>query len=154
MANTQGSQPRQQTNARTPQSQLHRQSRHPEQQPPVGLLSLPGSIDALKDVAFGSIAGIIGKVIEYPFDTVKVRLQSQPDHVPLRYAGPVDCFYQSWVEEGIVGLYRGVSAPLIGAAIETSSLFFSVCTKPPLFRAAQSLQFSIDMMLLMVPDVP
>lgn len=71
------------------------------------------------------LAGIIGKTIEYPFDTVKVRLQSQPEHLPLRYSGPLDCFRQSFRTEGISGLYRGISAPLVGAAIETSSLFFS-----------------------------
>lgn len=65
-----------------------------------------------------------GKYIEYPFDTVKVRLQSQPDHLPLRYTGPVDCFRQSIHSDGVLGLYRGISAPLVGAALETSSLFF------------------------------
>ena len=54
-----------------------------------------------------------------------MRLQSQPDQLPLRYQGPLDCFRQSLRAEGIRGLYRGVSAPLFGAAIETSSLFFS-----------------------------
>lgn len=82
-------------------------------------------MEALKDITFGSIAGVIGKTIEYPFDTVKVRLQSQPDTLPLRYQGPLDCFRQSLRAEGIAGLYRGISAPLVGAAIETSSLFFS-----------------------------
>lgn len=66
-----------------------------------------------------------GKLIEYPFDTVKVRLQSQPDHVPLRYSGPIDCFKQSFQADGVRGLYRGISAPMIGAAVETSCLFFS-----------------------------
>jgi ornithine carrier protein len=70
------------------------------------------------------IAGVAGKYIEYPFDTVKVRLQSQPDHIPLRYTGPLDCFKQSIRSDGILGLYRGISAPLVGAALETSSLFF------------------------------
>jgi len=70
------------------------------------------------------IAGVVGKCIEYPFDTVKVRLQSQPDHLPLRYKGPLDCFRQSIRADGFLGLYRGISAPLIGAALETSSLFF------------------------------
>lgn len=83
--------------------------------------------EALKDIVFGSTAGIAGKFVEYPFDTVKVRLQSQPDHLPLRYAGPVDCFRQSFRQDGFLGIYRGISAPLVGAAIETSSLFFSVC---------------------------
>lgn len=52
-----------------------------------------------------------------------MRLQSQPDHLPLRYKGPVDCFRQSWRADGLSGLYRGISAPLVGAALETSSLF-------------------------------
>lgn len=54
-----------------------------------------------------------------------MRLQSQPDHLPLRYRGPVDCFRQSFQQDGIRGLYRGISAPLTGAAVENSSLFFS-----------------------------
>ncbi|KAI9769689.1 MAG: hypothetical protein M1840_003926 [Geoglossum simile] len=84
------------------------------------------SAEALKDVAFGSAAGIVGKVVEYPFDTVKVRLQSQPDHLPLRYVGPIDCFRKSFRDDGgLRSLYRGISAPLVGAALETSSLFFS-----------------------------
>lgn len=69
------------------------------------------------------IAGIAGKYIEYPFDTVKVRLQSQPDNQPLRYKGPLDCIRQSIRQDGFLGLYRGISAPLVGAALETSSLF-------------------------------
>ena len=80
---------------------------------------------AVKDIIFGSVAGILGKVVEYPFDTVKVRLQSQPDHLPLRYTGPLDCFRQSLAEGGVRGLYRGVSAPLAGAGAETASLFWS-----------------------------
>ncbi|KAK3329022.1 putative mitochondrial ornithine carrier protein [Apodospora peruviana] len=81
-------------------------------------------MESLEDIAYGSIAGVVGKYIEYPFDTVKVRLQSQPDHLPLRYKGPLDCFRQSIRADGFLGLYRGISAPLVGAALETSSLFF------------------------------
>ncbi|CAG7557013.1 unnamed protein product [Fusarium equiseti] len=79
--------------------------------------------EALEDVLYGSVAGAVGKYIEYPFDTVKVRLQSQPDHLPLRYTGPLDCFRQSIKSDGVLGLYRGITAPLVGAAAETSSLF-------------------------------
>jgi ornithine carrier protein len=82
--------------------------------------------EALKDIACGSTAGVVGKFIEYPFDTVKVRLQSQPDNVPLRYTGPLDCFKKSLQREGFTGIYRGISAPLVGAAVESSSLFFTV----------------------------
>ncbi|KXG51679.1 Mitochondrial carrier protein [Penicillium griseofulvum] len=91
------------------------------------LPSLPPNqgLEAIKDIIFGSSAGMAGKLFEYPFDTVKVRLQSQPEHLPLRYAGPVDCFRQSFRADGLRGLYRGISAPMTGAAVETSCLFFS-----------------------------
>ncbi|KAJ1331239.1 AMINO ACID TRANSPORTER ARG-13 [Microdochium nivale] len=80
--------------------------------------------ESAEDIIYGSIAGVVGKYIEYPFDTVKVRLQSQPDHLPLRYTGPLDCFRQSFKADGALGLYRGITAPIFGAACETSSLFF------------------------------
>ena len=58
-----------------------------------------------------------------------MRLQSQSTFCPLggglRYAGPLDCFWQSPRAGGPAELYRGVSAPLLGAVVETSSLFFS-----------------------------
>jgi ornithine carrier protein len=82
--------------------------------------------EAIKDIVCGSVAGVVGKYIEYPFDTVKVRLQSQPDTVPLRYTGPLDCIKKSLQRDGFTGIYRGISAPLVGAAVETSTLFFSV----------------------------
>ncbi|KAI9647595.1 mitochondrial ornithine carrier protein [Ciborinia camelliae] len=81
-------------------------------------------MNSVEDCLYGSIAGVAGKYIEYPFDTVKVRLQSQPYQLPLRYTGPLDCFKQSIRSDGFLGLYRGISAPLVGAALETSSLFF------------------------------
>ncbi|RYP54307.1 hypothetical protein DL768_000881 [Monosporascus sp. mg162] len=93
---------------------------------PVGIPNKAKStaMESIEDILYGSISGIVGKYIEYPFDTVKVRLQSQPDHLPLRYTGPLDCFRQSIKADGVMGLYRGITAPLLGAAAETSSLFF------------------------------
>ncbi|KAK4128721.1 mitochondrial carrier [Parathielavia appendiculata] len=91
---------------------------------PMHLKSRTAVTEAVEDILYGSIAGVVGKYIEYPFDTVKVRLQSQPDQLPLQYKGPVDCFRQSIRADGFLGLYRGISAPLIGAALENSSLFF------------------------------
>jgi ornithine carrier protein len=98
------------------------------------------SVEAFKDIAFGSFAGVLGKFVEYPFDTVKVRLQSQSTS-PLstsRVHGPIDVFAAAWrsPDGPIKNLYRGISAPLVGAAIETSSLFFS-------YRVAQDLLVSV-----------
>lgn len=81
--------------------------------------------DSVLDVLCGSIAGASGKVIEYPFDTIKVRLQSQPDHLPARFLGPLDCFQQTIRRDGFAGLYRGVGSPIVGAAAENASLFLS-----------------------------
>ena len=79
--------------------------------------------EALTDVIAGSVAGGVGKVFEYPFDTVKVRLQSHGTSV---YRNAWDCFQKSVRADGVVrGLYRGLSAPVFGAAVENSSLFFS-----------------------------
>ncbi|KPI36196.1 Amino-acid transporter arg-13 [Cyphellophora attinorum] len=85
-------------------------------------------VEAFKDVVFGSTAGVLGKFVEYPFDTVKVRLQSQ--HVldgHARLHGPIDAFVTAFrsPEGPLVSLYRGITAPLLGAAVETSCLFFS-----------------------------
>ncbi|KAK9471523.1 mitochondrial carrier domain-containing protein [Dipodascopsis tothii] len=97
----------------------------------------PTVIESAKEISFGSfadfqIAGIAGKFIEYPFDTVKVRLQSQPDDKPLRFKGPLDCIRQTLRNEGFKGFYRGIASPLVGAAAENASLFLS-------YNVAQSL---------------
>ncbi|CAO3625405.1 unnamed protein product [Cunninghamella echinulata] len=65
---------------------------------------------------------MVGKVAEYPFDTVKVRLQTQPVDSP-HYQGPIDCIKSTICHEGIRGLFKGMSVPLIGAMIENATLF-------------------------------
>ncbi|KAL7753370.1 hypothetical protein RI367_001145 [Sorochytrium milnesiophthora] len=104
---------------------------------------------ALRDIVFGSAAGVSGKLVEYPFDTstspflsrdgcacfetdgcvlimLKVRLQAQP----LRanggasiFAGPFDCMRKTVAKEGVRGLYKGLSSPLVGAIMENATLF-------------------------------
>ncbi|RIA84785.1 mitochondrial carrier domain-containing protein [Glomus cerebriforme] len=73
----------------------------------------------IKNFIFGSIAGMTGKLVEYPFDTVKTRLQAQPE----LFKGPLDCFRQTLTREGFFGFYRGISPPMIGAMLENASLF-------------------------------
>ncbi|KAJ3207945.1 Ubiquitin-protein ligase E3B [Dinochytrium kinnereticum] len=110
-------------------------------------IALPSTIDlktpevkiekasTLADLVFGSVAGIAGKLVEYPFDTIKpsetkqVRLQTQPLQ-PLEgggstFAGPLDCFLRTVRNEGFRGLYTGLSAPLVGSMIENSGLFLA-----------------------------
>ncbi|KAG0166859.1 hypothetical protein DFQ28_010149 [Apophysomyces sp. BC1034] len=76
----------------------------------------------LEDLAFGSIAGMVGKFVEYPFDTVKVRLQTQPADRPY-FSGPVDCIAATLKNEGLRGLYKGMASPLFGSMVENAALF-------------------------------
>jgi ornithine carrier protein len=48
---------------------------------------------------------MVGKVVEYPFDTVKVRLQTQSVENPL-FKGPMDCLKATIKDEGIKGLFK------------------------------------------------
>lgn len=47
---------------------------------------------------------MIGKFVEYPFDTIKVRLQTQPLDHPY-FSGPWDCFKTTMKQEGLKGLF-------------------------------------------------
>ncbi|ORZ30836.1 mitochondrial carrier domain-containing protein [Catenaria anguillulae PL171] len=93
---------------------------------------------ALRDIAFGSFAGVCGKIVEFPADTVKVKLQSQPiDGSAKLYNGPVDCFRQTVAREGFRGLYRGLSSPLVGAVLENATLFVSYNHIQKMIRASR-----------------
>ncbi|EKM56531.1 uncharacterized protein PHACADRAFT_253716 [Phanerochaete carnosa HHB-10118-sp] len=95
---------------------------------PPDALHVQGSsvaVRAVKDIAFGSIAGMTSKVFEHPFDLTKVRLQSQVLDSEARFSGPLDCLMQTWKKEGVRGLYRGLPAPIVGAMAENASLFLA-----------------------------
>lgn len=91
---------------------------------------------AMKDISFGCAAGMIAKVFEHPFDLTKVRLQSQVLDATARFNGPIDCLRQTFVKEGIRGLYRGLPAPIVGAMTENAALFFSYNELQNLLRKA------------------
>ncbi|KIO26382.1 hypothetical protein M407DRAFT_7870 [Tulasnella calospora MUT 4182] len=93
----------------------------------VSALETPESVGlrGVKDIAFGSVAGMASKVFEHPFDLCKVRLQAQVLEEVQRFKGPVDCLTQTWQSEGIRGLYRGLPLPLFGAILENAALFMT-----------------------------
>jgi len=69
----------------------------------------------------GAIAGIIGASTVFPIDMVKTRLQNQKvlPNGTKAYDGVVDCFRKIIRNEGGVrGLYRGLSANLVGITPE------------------------------------
>ncbi|KAJ2850136.1 mitochondrial ornithine carrier protein [Coemansia brasiliensis] len=79
-------------------------------------------ISGIEDLAYGSLSGMMGKFVEYPFDTVKVRLQTSETQV---FSGTLDCLKQTWKHEGFHGFYRGLTSPLIGAMAENAIAFYA-----------------------------
>jgi len=67
--------------------------------------------DVLKDLIAGTIGGASGIVVGHPIDTVKVRLQ-----VDRSYKGITDCVLKTLRLEGPSSFFKGVVAPVLGAA--------------------------------------
>lgn len=79
-------------------------------------------LNPINEIAFGAISGMFGKVVEYPFDTIKVRLQSTSNYS----ISTIGCIAQTYRNEGIIrGFYQGIRAPLLGSCLETAILFAS-----------------------------
>lgn len=68
---------------------------------------------------FSQISGIF---VGFPFDTVRVRLQTAQKG---RYTGVINCVRKIIAEEGFLKLYAGMSAPLSVAAVRQSVIFGS-----------------------------
>eukprot|EP00210_Caulerpa_lentillifera_P009183 g8755.t1 len=72
--------------------------------------------NAQRDLIAGLVAGGANTLVGFPFDTLKVRLQAERGV----YRGSLHCLLHILKFEGIThGLYRGLTPPLIGGALET-----------------------------------
>lgn len=76
---------------------------------------------ALEFVA-GCIGGAAGVAVGHPFDTIKVRLQTQ-DAVNPKYRGTWHCFNQTLKSESARGLYKGMSSPMAGVSLVNAIIF-------------------------------
>ncbi|KAL6642646.1 hypothetical protein ACP70R_020827 [Stipagrostis hirtigluma subsp. patula] len=82
--------------------------------------------DVAKDLTAGTVGGAAQLVVGHPFDTIKVKLQSQPTPPPgqpPRFAGAADAVKQTLAAEGPRGLYKGMGAPLATVAAFNAVLF-------------------------------
>ena len=70
----------------------------------------------------GYNSGICLVLAGHPFDTIKVRLQSEGLH-STRFKGPIHCVTETIQHEGIRGLYKGMAAPLFATGAINSVLF-------------------------------
>ncbi|KYK60461.1 mitochondrial carrier protein [Drechmeria coniospora] len=75
----------------------------------------------------GFVAGVFSGVaklsVGHPFDTIKVRLQTTE---AARFAGPLQCVVQTVRGEGIRGLYKGATPPLVGWMVMDSVMLGSL----------------------------
>jgi hypothetical protein len=71
----------------------------------------------------GSISGAISKIIVYPMDTVKRRLQAEAFFGEKQYTGMLDCIITIQREEGWTSFYRGMVPSVLKTAISSSLVF-------------------------------
>ncbi|KAI8048973.1 mitochondrial carrier domain-containing protein [Syncephalis plumigaleata] len=72
----------------------------------------PSLHDRLRGFAAGVASGVSKLVIGHPFDTLKVRLQTEGGAG--RFTGLTDCLMSTIRKEGVFALYKGATPPLIG----------------------------------------
>ncbi|KAL4894393.1 alpha-1,6 mannosyltransferase subunit [Aspergillus ambiguus] len=73
----------------------------------------------------GFVAGVFSGIAKLSgiFDTVKVRLQTSKEG---HFKGPLDCVLQTVRKEGVAGLYKGATPPLVGWMVMDSVMLGSL----------------------------
>ena len=75
----------------------------------------------LKDVFAGGCGGASGIFVGYPFDTVKVLIQTQVK--PVRYTSTFQTILLVTKEDGFLRLYRGLLTPMFTVAFYNAITF-------------------------------
>jgi len=76
-----------------------------------------------KGFVAGVFSGIAKLSVGHPFDTIKVRLQTSERS---QFRGPLDCLLQTVRNEGLQGLYKGATPPLLGWMVMDSVMLGSL----------------------------
>jgi len=66
---------------------------------------------------FGLIAGLVGAFVVYPIDVIKTKMQNQTITNKL-YSNGFDCCKKIWIQNGILGFYKGCLIQLVGVGPE------------------------------------
>ncbi|CAE6448166.1 hypothetical protein RSOLAG22IIIB_05998 [Rhizoctonia solani] len=78
-------------------------------------------IGPITDFVAGTVGGIVGLAVGFPFDTIKVRLQ-HPETMS-RYRNSVVALVKIVREERVAGLFKGISSPMAGCAFLNGLVF-------------------------------
>ncbi|XP_034027939.1 mitochondrial carnitine/acylcarnitine carrier protein [Thalassophryne amazonica] len=84
-------------------------------------------VSPLKNLVAGGVGGAFLLLAGHPLDTIKVRLHTQPKASCgqyVLYTGTYDCLRKTVSKEGLLGLYKGMGAPLAGVAPMMAISFF------------------------------
>ncbi|KAK4430417.1 Mitochondrial carnitine/acylcarnitine carrier-like protein [Sesamum alatum] len=103
--------------------------------------------DVAKDLTAGTVGGAAQLICGHPFDTIKVKLQSQPTPLPgqpPKYAGAIDAVKQTIAAEGPRGLYKGMGAPLATVAAFNAVLFTVRGQMETLLRSAPGVPLTVS----------
>ncbi|XP_067684162.1 mitochondrial carnitine/acylcarnitine carrier protein-like [Haliotis asinina] len=76
-------------------------------------------MESVKNFIAGGVGGVCCVATGHPLDTIKVRLQTMPKPEPGQsplYKGTFDCALKTIRQEGVLGLYKGMAAPITGVA--------------------------------------
>jgi len=74
----------------------------------------------LRHFIAGSASGVALVLAGHAFDTIKVRLQTERTG---KFRGPIDCLVRTVKEEGIRGLYKGATPPMLATGCINSVMF-------------------------------
>ncbi|CAM9014502.1 unnamed protein product [Wickerhamomyces anomalus] len=75
---------------------------------------LPQSFQPWRPTILSYTASLFSTVVGFPLDSIKTRMQTHP------FNGIYDCFRKTVKHEGLKGLFRGVTAPLLSTSFSKS----------------------------------
>ena len=84
-------------------------------------------MDSVAELAAGGLAGFACVITGLPFDTIKVKLQTNPS----LFKSPLQAFRTTWVQEGFLAMYAGCTPAVVSNIAENAVLFlcYGSCQK-------------------------
>ena len=79
--------------------------------------------DVARELFCGGFGGAVGVLIGQPFDFVKVRLQAGKTLGGPSYSGALDCVAKTVRNEGVLGMYRGATPPVLNSFVLNAIMF-------------------------------
>ena len=79
--------------------------------------------ETTRELLCGGLGGAVGVFVGQPFDFVKVRLQAGSTLGRVSYSGALDCVLKTVRREGVLGMYRGATPPILNSFVLNAIMF-------------------------------